>query len=74
MSASTAAAFGASPGLELAVVPVVVVGETLGVVALAFEAREAIDAEVRQILSIVSAGIGFAILRDRLVAGVQSAV
>jgi MerR family transcriptional regulator, light-induced transcriptional regulator len=72
MSASTAAAFGASPGLELAVVPVVVVGETLGVVALAFEAREAIDAEVRQILSIVSAGIGFAILRDRLVAGVQS--
>jgi MerR family transcriptional regulator, light-induced transcriptional regulator len=74
MSASTAAAFGTPPGLELAIVPVVVVGETLGVVALAFDGREAIDADVRQILSIVSAGIGFAILRDRLVAGVQSSV
>jgi hypothetical protein len=73
MSGPTAAAFGAPAGLELAIVPVVVVGETLGVVALAFERREDIDAEVRQILSIVSAGIGFAILRDRLVAGVRGA-
>ncbi|MEA2217912.1 MAG: MerR family transcriptional regulator, light-induced transcriptional regulator, partial [Solirubrobacteraceae bacterium] len=72
MSASAAAAFGTPDGLELAIVPVVVVGETLGVVALAFERREEIDAEVRQILSIVSAGIGFAILRDRLVAGAQN--
>jgi hypothetical protein len=73
MSAPTCAAFGAPAGLEVAIVPVVVVGETLGVVALAFEARENINAEVRQILSIVSAGIGFAILRDRLVAGARGA-
>jgi len=72
MGPSTAAAFATPDGLELAIVPVVVVGETLGVVALAFERREEIDAEVRQILSIVSAGIGFAILRDRLVAGAQN--
>jgi DNA-binding transcriptional MerR regulator len=71
MSSSTAAAFGTPDGLELAIVPVVVVGEALGVVALAFERREEIDDEVRRILSIVSAGIGFAILRDRLVAGAQ---
>jgi hypothetical protein len=67
MSPSTAAAFGAPAGLELAVVPVVVVAETLGIVALAFDEREVIDGDVRQVLSIVSAGIGFAILRDRLV-------
>lgn len=72
LDASTAAAFGAPAELALAVAPVLVLGETLGVIVIAFAEREEIDLDVRQLMSVVATGVGFAILRDRLVAGART--
>ncbi len=70
----TAAAFGAAADLHLAAVPAVVAGERLGVLLLLFDERGEIgDADVRRLLSIMSAGIGYALLRDRFLAGVREA-
>ena len=58
-------------------VPVVVAGETLGLLILIFEAVEPHDEDNRRLLAAVSAGMGFALLRDRLMrdlrAGSESA-
>jgi MerR family transcriptional regulator, light-induced transcriptional regulator len=67
----TASAFGAPDGLHAAAVPIVVVGEMLGVLVLLFDQRAEIDADVQRLLSVVSAGLGFTILRDRLVEGAR---
>jgi hypothetical protein len=53
-------------------VPISVVGETLGCVLLVMDEQFPIDDEVRHLLSVLSAAIGFALLRDRLVEGARS--
>jgi hypothetical protein len=52
-------------------VPVAVVGETLGAILLVMEGPRPIDGEVGQLLTVLSASIGFALLRDRLVEGAR---
>jgi hypothetical protein len=65
----TGAAFGVPDGLHALAVPVTVVGETLGLLVLVFDERVELDDDARRMLTVVSAGIGFTLLRDRLVAG-----
>jgi GAF domain-containing protein len=55
-------------------VPIVVGGEPLGLLLLAFDGTEEIDAEVQRLLTAVSAGVGFALLRDRLTRELLAAV
>ncbi|MDO8209223.1 MerR family transcriptional regulator [Conexibacter sp. CPCC 206217] len=59
-------AFGAPAGLHSLAVPITVVGETLGVLVLVFDEPTELDDDARQLLTIVSAGLGFTLLRDRL--------
>jgi hypothetical protein len=47
--------------------PITVVAETLGVLLLVFDEPTELDDDARQLLTIVSAGLGFTLLRDRLV-------
>jgi hypothetical protein len=54
-------------------VPVAVVGETLGALLLVMEEPGAIEAEIPQLLSVLSAALGFALLRDRLLEGTRDA-
>jgi hypothetical protein len=73
LSPATVAAFGAPAGSPVVAVPVSVVGETLGCVLLVMDKPRPLDAEIQQLLSVLSAAIGFALLRDRLVEGTRSA-
>lgn len=57
--------------MHLLAVPVIVVGETLGVLLLVFDTRGEIDAEARSMLAMLSAAIGFILLRERLVEGAR---
>jgi hypothetical protein len=68
---STAAAFGAPPDVHVLAVPVAVVGETLGAVLLVMDEPPPIAGQVQALLSVLSAAIGFALLRDRLVEGAR---
>jgi hypothetical protein len=68
---STAAAFGAPPDVLVLAVPVAVVGETLGAILLVMDEPRPIAGEVGQLLSVLSAAIGFVLLRDRLVEGAR---
>lgn len=68
LAPSTAAAFGAPVDLHGLAVPIVVVGETLGLLLILFEELGLLDDDARRLLSVVSAGLGFLLLRDRLVA------
>ena len=68
---STAAAFGAPAGVRLLAVPVAVVGETLGALLLVLEESRPIAGEVGALLSVLSAAIGFALLRERLREGAR---
>jgi hypothetical protein len=52
-------------------VPVSVVGETLGGLLLVTEEHSELDEPIRQLLSVLSATIGFALLRDRLMEGAR---
>jgi MerR family transcriptional regulator, light-induced transcriptional regulator len=72
LSPATGAAFGVAEGLHSLVVPITVVGERLGILLLLFEQADELDEDVRRILQVVSAGLGFTILRDRLVASGRS--
>jgi hypothetical protein len=65
---STGAAFGVPPGLHSLAVPIVVVGETLGLLLIVFDELGELDEGARRLLSVASAGLGFTLLRDRLVA------
>ena len=56
---STAAAFGAPPDVLVLAVPVAVVGETLGAILLVMDEPRPIAGEVGQLLSVLSAAIGF---------------
>jgi MerR family transcriptional regulator, light-induced transcriptional regulator len=73
LSQATGAAFGVPAGLHGLVVPITVVGERLGILLLVFERPAELDEDVRRILQVVSAGLGFTILRDRLVASGRAA-
>lgn len=67
LSPPAGGAFGAPGGLHSLAVPITVVGETLGILLLVFDEPTELDDDARQLLTIVSAGLGFTILRDRLV-------
>jgi MerR family transcriptional regulator, light-induced transcriptional regulator len=73
LSPATGAAFGVPEELHSLVVPITVVGERLGILLLVFEQADELDEDVRRILQVVSAGLGFTILRDRLVASGRGA-
>jgi hypothetical protein len=67
------AAFGMPEELRACAVPIVVAAEPLGMLVLALGDTEPLDAEIRQLLRAISAGMGFALLRDRLVADLRAA-
>ena len=68
---STAAAFGAPADVLVLAVPVAVLGETLGAILLVMDEPRPIAGEVGQLLTVLSAAIGFVLLRDRLVEGAR---
>jgi MerR family transcriptional regulator, light-induced transcriptional regulator len=63
----TARSLGVPEGLHAVGVPVAVAGEVLGLLVMVFDEVEPLDADNRRLLSAISAAIGFAVLRDRLV-------
>jgi DNA-binding transcriptional MerR regulator len=63
----TARSLGVPDGLHAVGVPVAVAGEVLGLLVMVFDEVEPLDADNRRLLSAISASIGFALLRDRLV-------
>lgn len=73
LAPATGAAFGVPDGLRALAVPVTVVGETLGLLLLVFEEEVELDDDARRMLTVVSAGLGFTLLRDRLIAGAREA-
>ncbi len=60
------AALGVPEDLQACAVPIVVAAEPLGLLVLAAEAAEPLDADSRRLLRAISAAMGFALLRDRL--------
>ena len=68
LARATGTAFGVPPGLHTLGVPIIVVGDTLGLLLLVFDERTELDEDARRLLTVVSAGLGFTLLRDRLVA------
>lgn len=68
---STAAAFGAPADVLLLAVPVAVVGETLGAILMVMDEPRTIAGEVAHLLTVLSAAVGFVLLRDRLVEGAR---
>ena len=73
LAPATGGAFGSPSGLHALGVPIVVVGETLGLLLLLFDERTELGADARHLLTVVSAGVGFMLLRARLVAAGQDA-
>jgi transcriptional regulator with GAF, ATPase, and Fis domain len=69
----TRAAFGVPERLSACAVPVVVAAEALGVLVLAAESADPLDGDSRRLLRAVSVAMGFALLRDRLVAELRAA-
>jgi hypothetical protein len=61
-------AFRVPEDLRACAVPIVVAAEPLGMLLLAAEEAEPLDADSRRLLRAISAAMGFALLRDRLVA------
>lgn len=68
LAPATAGAFGVHAGLHCLAVPIGVVGERLGVLLIVFDELAALDSDIRNLLQIVAAGLGFTVLRDRFVA------
>ena len=71
LASATAAAFGVHAGLHCLAVPIGVVGERLGVLLIVFDELAALDEDIRHVLTVVAAGLGFVVLRDRLVASAR---
>jgi MerR family transcriptional regulator, light-induced transcriptional regulator len=67
------AAFGAPGDVPLCAVPVVVAAEPLGVLLLAGADADLVDSDGRPLLRAVAGALGFALLRDRLVAELRAA-
>lgn len=63
---ATAGAFGVPAGLFAVAAPISVGGETLGLLLLLYDEPQEIGDEERKLLTILSAALGFALLRDRL--------
>jgi GAF domain-containing protein len=68
---ATAAAFGMPGGLSLLVVPVLATGETLGALLLLFDEEAELTTHQRRLLRVVSAIIGFALVRERVAGGLR---
>jgi len=66
-------AFGVPDDLRACGVPVIVAAEPLGMLVLAAEESEPLDADSRRLLRAISAAMGFALLRDRLIADLREA-
>jgi MerR family transcriptional regulator, light-induced transcriptional regulator len=66
-------ALGVPEELRACGVPLVVAAEPFGVLVLAAEDAEPLDPDSRRLLRAVAAAMGFALLRDRLVAELRSA-
>jgi hypothetical protein len=73
LDAAERAAFGVPSDLRACGVPVLVAAEPLGMLVLAAEEIDPLDADSRRLLRSVSAAMGFALLRDRLVADLRAA-
>jgi len=71
LAPTTASAFGVHAGLHCLAVPIGVVGERLGVLLIVFDELAALDEDIRHVLTVVAAGLGFVVLRDRLVASAR---
>lgn len=71
LAPTTASAFGVQ-GLHCLAVPIGVVGERLGVLLIVFDELAALDEDIRHLLTVVAAGIGFTVLRDRLVTSARN--
>jgi MerR family transcriptional regulator, light-induced transcriptional regulator len=71
LAPATAGAFGVHAGLHCLAVPIGVVGERLGVLLIVFDEPAELDEDIRNVLTVVAAGLGFVVLRDRLVTGGQ---
>lgn len=63
----TARSLGVPGGLHAVGVPVAVAGEVLGMLVMVFDEVEPLDTDNRRLLAAISASVGFALLRDRLV-------
>ena len=61
------APLGVPDGADAVGVPVAVAGEVLGLLVMVFDEVEPLDADNRRLLAAISAAVGFALLRDRLV-------
>ncbi|HEX7300289.1 MAG TPA: hypothetical protein VF257_14930, partial [Solirubrobacteraceae bacterium] len=63
---SSSTALGVPADLHASALPILVAGETLGLLIFMFEEVEPHDRDNRRLLVAVSAAMGFALLRDRL--------
>lgn len=70
---ATARSLGVPDGLHAVGVPVAVAGEVLGLLVMVFDEVEPLDGDNRRLLAAISAAVGFALLRDRLVRELQAA-
>jgi hypothetical protein len=73
LESSAAAALGVPGRLQACAVPVAVAGDPLGMLLFAAEDVEPLDADRRRVLRAFAGAIGFALLRDRLVAELRAA-
>jgi GAF domain-containing protein len=70
---AAARALGVPAGLHAVGVPIAVAGEVLGLLVMVFDEHEPLDQDNRRLLAAISAAVGFALLRDRLVRELQEA-
>jgi hypothetical protein len=73
LDAPAARVLGVPEGLHATGLPIAVAGEVLGLLVMVFDEIEPLDADNRRLLQAISAAVGFALLRDRLVREVASA-
>jgi hypothetical protein len=66
-------AFGAPPGTHCLAAPVLVAGETVGMVMILFGNRVDVSGDARRFLDIVLGPIGFALIRDRFLEATRAA-
>jgi GAF domain-containing protein len=71
---STARPLGIPEGLHAVGMPVAVAGEVLGMMVMVFDEVEPLDEDNRRMLAAISASVGFALLRDRLVRELAASV
>jgi MerR family transcriptional regulator, light-induced transcriptional regulator len=71
---AAAAALGVPARLRACAVPVAVAGDPLGVLLIAADDVQPLDADRRRVLRAFAGAMGFALLRDRLVAELRAAV